>query len=464
MAFSWSVPTTELSCPVCQDFYEDPVLLACSHSFCNACIQQWWATTQKRECPVCKTPSSSSAPPPRNLVLKNLCEAFRLEVETGVVCRLHTEKLKLYCLDHRTPVCVVCRDSINHRNHTCVPVDEAAESSRNRLIHNLKPLREKVKLFNKVKVNLENSEKEIKNQSQGAVEMIRREFKTLHMFLIVEEQDRISRLKRETERETSLVENKIAALISEISVMESTIKTIEEGLKDEDAPFLLKADALTKACQRPLPDDPQQVTPSFLDVAKHLGNMSFNVWCKMKSTVSYTPVILNPNTAHRELQLCDRLTSVKCGPKLPLCFLADRQPERMERHRSVLGRVGFTSGSHSWDVEIGDNQVWALGVIAQEAHRKGDIMSGLWMLRFCNGKYTAFSPSRVSVLQVKDRHGRVRVRLDWDKGKLVLLDPDTNVVIHSFTHAFTDKMFPYVNTWSNLPLRILPMTLSVAAD
>lgn len=397
-------------------------------------------------------------------MLKNLCEAFRLEVESGVVCRLHTEKLKLYCLDHRTPVCVVCRDSSKHRNHKFTPVDEAAESGRNRLMEKLKPLQEKVKLFNKVKVNLENSEKEIKNQSQDTVERIRREFKMLHVFLIAEEQDRISELKREAERETSLVKNKIAALSAEINAMESTIKTIEEGLRDEDASFLLKADSLTKASQRPLPDDPQQVTPAFLDVAKHLGNMSFNVWCKMKSIVSYTPVILNPNTAHRELQLCDRLTSVKCGPKLPLCFLTDRQPERMERHRSVLGRVGFTSGSHSWDVEIGDNQVWALGVIAQAAHRKGDIMSGLWMLRFCNGKHTAFSPSRMSVLPLKDRHHRVRVYLDWDKGKLVFLDPDTNAVIHSFTHAFTDKMFPYVNTWSNLPLKILPMTLSVTVD
>lgn len=464
MASSWSVPTTELSCPVCTDFYKDPVLLACSHSFCNACIHQWWATTHKRECPLCKTPSSANAPPPRNLVLKNLCEAFRLEVESGVVCRLHAEKLKLYCLDHRTPVCVVCRDSISHRNHTFTPVDEAAASSRNSLIHTLNPLREKVKLYNKAKANLENSEKEMKNQSQDAVERIRREFKMLHVFLIAEEQDRISKLKREAERETSLVEKKVAALISEIGAMESTIKTIEEGLRDEDASFLLKADALAKACERPLPDVPLQVTPAYVDVAKHLGNMSFNVWCKMKSIVSYTPVILNPNTAHRELQLCDRLTSVKSGPKLPLCLLADRQPDRMERHRSVLGRVGFTSGSHSWDVEIGDNQVWALGVIAQEALRKGDIMSGLWMLRFYNGKYTAFSPSRVSVLQVKDRHGRVRVRLDWDKGKLVFLDPDTDVVIQSFTHAFTDKMFPYVNTWSNIPLRILPMTLSVAVD
>lgn len=465
MAFSWSVPTKELSCPVCQDFYKDPVLLPCSHSFCNVCVQEWWATKQMRECPVCKTLSSTNTPPPRNLVLKNLCEAFLLEVESGVVCRMHTEKLKLYCLDHRTPICVVCRDSSNHKKHTFIPIDEAAELRRNRLLDNLKPLQKKVKLFNQVKVNFEKTEKEIKNQSRDTEERMRKEFRVLQAFLIAEEECRILELKRDEEQKTSLVRSTIAVLRSEINDMESTIKTVEDGLRDEDASFLLKIDALTKASQRPLPADPQQVTPVFIDVAKYLGNMSFNVWCKMKAIVSYTLVILNPNTAHRELQLCDRLTNVKCGPKLPLCVVTDRLPERMEQHRSVLGCEGFTSGSHSWDVDTGDNQVWALGVLAQEAHRKGDIMSGLWMVRFCNGKYAAFSPSRpTSVLQLKDRPQRVRVHLDWDQGKLFFLDPDTNTVIHSFTHAFTDKMFPYMNTWSNLPLKILPMNLSVTVD
>lgn len=463
MAFSWSVPSKELSCPVCQDYFKDPVLLPCSHSFCNACVLRWWATERTRECPVCKTLSSTNAPPPRNLVLKNLCEAFLLEVESGFVCRQHSEKLKLYCLDHRTPICVVCRNSVNHRNHRFTPVDEAADLGRKGVLENLTPLREKVKLFNEAKVHLERTEEDIKNQARDTEEKIRREFKVLRTFLMIEETNKISALKREQEHKINLVKNEAARLSSEINAMESTIKTVEEGLKDEDTSFLLKVDALTKAAQSPLPDDPKQLTGALIDVAKCLGNLSFTVWCKMKEIVSYTPVILNPNTAHRELHLSEGLTKVKCGPKQPPAVVAHSRPERMESHRSVLGREGFSSGSHSWEVEIGGNQVWALGVMAQEAQGKGDILSGLWMVRFCNGKYTAFSPSRpMSVLPLEDRLQRVKVHLDWDKGKLTYSDPNTNKVIHTFTHAFTDKMFPYMNTWSDLPLKILPLTLSVA--
>ncbi|XP_073329270.1 nuclear factor 7, brain-like [Pagrus major] len=457
----WSVPTGELSCPVCQDTFKDPVLLPCSHSFCSACVQAWWGTKRVRECPICKTVSPTRRPP-RNLVLKNLCEAFLLEVESGLVCSLHFERLKLYCLDDRTPICVVCRDSHQHRHHACTPVNEAAELRRSELLEGLKPLREKVKLFTEMKVNLEKTVEEMKAQARDTEEKITEEFRVLHDFLLREERSRIAALRREEQSKANMMKSRFDVWSLRIHLMESTIKSIEEGMQAEDTSFLLKADALTREVQRPLPDDPKQVTGALMDVAKHLGNMSYNVWCNMKEKVSCTPVILNPNTAHRELQLSQGLTSLSCGPKLPLAALMHSQPERMNQHRSVLGSKGFSSGSHSWDVEIGGNQEWALGVMAQEAQRKGDIPSGLWMLRFSHGKFTAFSPSRQTpVPSPKDEMQRVRVHLDWDNGKLAFSDADTDTVMHTFRHTFTGMLFPYINTWNNVPLKILPLKLSV---
>ncbi|XP_048095364.1 E3 ubiquitin-protein ligase TRIM17-like isoform X2 [Alosa alosa] len=121
----------DLSCPVCCDVFKDPVFLSCSHSICKACLQQFWESKGSRECPVCRMKSSKDFPLP-NLVLMNLCETFlqersqRASAGSGEFCSLHSEKLKLFCLDDKQPVRVVCQASKKHTNHKFQPVDEAA--------------------------------------------------------------------------------------------------------------------------------------------------------------------------------------------------------------------------------------------------------------------------------------------------------------------------------------------------
>lgn len=462
MAFSWSLPRRELFCSVCQDYFKDPVILSCTHSFCYGCVVQWWDTKEVRECPFCRTIITSNNDPPRNLVLKNLCDAFVLEIKSGVFCRLHSEKLKLYCLNHRTPICVICRESNNHRNHTFIPIDEAADMGRKNVLEMLKPMQEKVKLFNEVRVAWGKIEVDIKNQTRDTEEKIKGEFEALRTFLRREEEERIRALKAEETFKTAVIRQEIAALDSKTNDLESTIKPAEEGLRDEDASFLFKLDDIKRAALRTLPCDPKPVRAAVIDVGKHMGNLKFNVWCKMKELVSYSPVILNPNTAHRQMRLSDSLTCVRHAPSEAPYLVVPNQPERMEQHRSVLGCVGYSSGSHSWDVDVRNNEVWALGVMTKEAQRKGQILSGLWMVRFSNGKFAAWSPSHpMCPLPLNEKLCRVRVHLDWDKGMLSFSDPDTHRVIHIFTHRFTDTVFPYMNTWSDIPLKIMSLNVSV---
>ena len=120
----------DLSCPVCTDIFKDPVVLSCSHSFCKACLQQYWETKGSRECPVCRKRSSQKEPP-TNLALKNLCETFIQERgNTHMLCKGHKRKRELFCLDDQQLVCLVCRDSKLHKNHSFSPTGEAASEMK----------------------------------------------------------------------------------------------------------------------------------------------------------------------------------------------------------------------------------------------------------------------------------------------------------------------------------------------
>uniref|UniRef100_A0A4W3GA92 Uncharacterized protein n=1 Tax=Callorhinchus milii TaxID=7868 RepID=A0A4W3GA92_CALMI len=112
------------TCSICLEFYTDPLNISCGHNFCRDCILYCWGTGQESvSCPQCRQQILQRGVRP-NRTLLSLNQ--RLE-EMGIQCEEHEEKLKLFCEMDQREICEVCAMSHDHKNHTVIPIKEAAE-------------------------------------------------------------------------------------------------------------------------------------------------------------------------------------------------------------------------------------------------------------------------------------------------------------------------------------------------
>ncbi|XP_073702182.1 E3 ubiquitin-protein ligase TRIM39-like [Garra rufa] len=431
----------DYNCPVCCEIFKTPVILSCSHSVCKECLQQFWRTKKTQECPVCRRRSSKESPP-LNLALQNLCESFlkerneRRSSGSEEICSLHSEKLKLFCLEDKQPVCVVCFTSEQHENHKFRPISEVVPSYKEELNTALKSLQEKLEKRKSMKEEFEKTIQQIKSQAEHTERQIKQQFEKLHQFLRDEEEATITALRKEEEQKKQMMKEKLEEMNRHISALSHTIKDTEEMMKANDVCFLKEFPVTMERVQISQPD-PQMPSGALIHVPRYLGNLPFRVWKKMQDIVQNTPVILDPNTADSRLVLTDDLTSVRwIKNKQPL----PDNPERFDFCRCVLGSEGFNSGTHCWDVEVKESPWWSLGVTTASNQRKGGVFfnTDVWSVTYGYSDQFGFP--------VKQDLERVRVDLDYDRGRVSFSDPVTNRHLHTFTTTFTDTVFPFFYT------------------
>ncbi|XP_023820367.1 tripartite motif-containing protein 35 [Oryzias latipes] len=435
----------DLSCPVCQGIYDDPLMLPCSHSFCRRCLLRCWEQTRK--CPICRTKCEESQAV-SNRALKSACQSFlsqavrtsdnqnRSSVE---VCNIHLKPLELYCEKDEEPVCVECVPL--HSAHRLLSLKQGESFCKQELEYKDKIFEKKMENFKKMKLKFNNAMEYVKVQAGEAERQIKAEFERLHAVLTREEALCLDALASDETKKIEALQSCMDSLEKDIKKLEELMEGLKKDMQMENLP-LLKDFRVIKRKAQWTKQDPSMPPNSLINISMHVGSLGFKIWKKMQADVTYYPVILDPNSASPWLSLNADLTSAKESPERLSV------PENLERFDPcvfVLGAEGYTSGKHKWDIFVGNIPKWTVGVCKESVLRKKKFTvspgRGVWAIGLSKEKYIIHTAER-NELPVEQGIEKIRIKLNMDKGEVSFWDAGTAKHLVTLTHKFEEKMFP----------------------
>ncbi|XP_030399639.1 zinc finger protein RFP-like [Gopherus evgoodei] len=445
----------EVACPICLEYFKDPVIIECGHNFCRACITQCWErSATAASCPQCReTVQQSNLRPNRQLA--NIVEiakrlSFRAAEGAGGerVSGEHQEVLKLFCEEDQTPICVVCDRSPTHCAHRVVPVEKAAQEYKEKIQAHWKTLREEREKLLGFKLTGEGKNWEYLKQIQEERQKIVSEFQQLRQFL--EEQERLLLVWLEKlDKEIVKIWNENNTKLSEeISRLSELISELEGKYQKPASEFLPDVRCTLRRCKKGKFQQPVDISPELEVRLNHFSQKTvalMEILRKFKDTLpsalettkagslgahTQANVTLDPDTAHLNLVLSEDLRGVKweeIQQELP------DNPERFDTEPSVLGWEGFTSGRHCWEMEVGDRGGWVVGVAKESVRRRGEIRpgEGIWAVGYVLDQFWALT-SPATHLPLSWVPSRIRVCLDCDQGQVTFIDAGDGAPIFTF--------------------------------
>ncbi|XP_025055674.1 tripartite motif-containing protein 10-like [Alligator sinensis] len=452
----------EIKCPICLEHLTDPVTLDCGPNFCRACISDYceiWEEHGPLECPVCRAEFQKGNLCP-NWQLANLVEGIKqLELVPGVedLCMKHKKELNLFCEEDGATVCVVCWRSPKHRAHSVLLIEEAAQKYKEQIQDELEFLREERKRLEDLRVSESQKHQEYQAKTKAERQKVVSEFKRLHQFIKEQERLLLVRLAElEREIETSQEET-VTKLSEEISRLDSLVREMERKCQQPPRDLLQDIRSTLSRCEKgqvqvlgriSLELQTRIKSWSELNLRKRVSLFQDTLQSYLEeSSYSKVTVTLDPDTAHPCLVLSQYRRSVRCADTRQ--HLPDN-PERFDMHCCVLGREGFTSGRHCWEVEVPESRFWAVGVVRESVRRKGQIHfcpeQGIWAVWRCLGQCQALTSPRPTRLSLHWSPRRICVYLDYAAGWVSFLDAGTEAPIFTFPPAsFTrDRIRPWL--------------------
>ncbi|XP_060094576.1 E3 ubiquitin-protein ligase TRIM7-like [Heteronotia binoei] len=450
----------EASCSICLDYFNDPVMIAeCGHSFCRGCLTRSWGESgAEASCPQCRGRAQRNSLRPNQQLASFVEIAERVALQEvgakggvreeeaplcvaavaagkGRVCQKHQEPLKLFCKDDEALICWVCDRSKEHRDHEVLPLEEASQEYKDQFRNCLEILKKERERIVAYQGDIERESQDLLKQTQGEKQEAVAKFRQLHTFLEEQEKLLLAQME-EVEMEVAKKRDQHLAELSEaLSSLESLIREMEEKCQLPASDLLQDArSTLQKYEEKESFENPVDFP---LALKWHIWYFSyFNPPLEVIKRQFKANVTLDPDTAHPWLILSEGQKSVRVGEKAQVLFIS---PERFEMYTAVLGREGFTGGCHFWEVLVGSEESWAVGVARKSVKRKGFFTiapeEGIWAVGKQSGMHGVYIKEYYPPLTVTGELKRIRVCLNYAGGRVAFFDADRAALLYESSGA-----------------------------
>lgn len=436
------------TCPACKRSLEDAVTATCGHIFCRLCLPQPFHMGAQHSsrvllCPLCKE--------------KEKTETLMVPVPLGPLgetyCEEHGEKIYFFCENDAEFLCVLCREGPTHQAHAVGFLDEAIQPYRDRLRSRLEAVsmeRDEIEDIKnredqKLQVLLTQIESK-KQQVEAAFERLQQELGEQQCLL----RARLTELEQQIWKER---DEYILRVTEEVARLEAQVKELEEKCQQPASELLQDVRINQSRCEMKTFVSPEAISPDLVRKIRDLHRKIITL-PEMMSAFSENLVhhletdsgilTLDPQTASPSLVLSEDRKSVRHTRQKQ--NLPD-SPQRFEGFPAVLGSPGFSSGRHRWQVEVqlGDGGGCMVGVAEEGVGRTEKGLSadqGVWAVGISHQRCWA-STSPGTNLPLDDIPRSVAVALDYEEGRVTLLNAETQAPIFTFTASFSGKVLPF---------------------
>ncbi|XP_032903408.1 zinc-binding protein A33-like [Amblyraja radiata] len=440
---SW---TAEIICPICLDFFTDPVALECGHNFCRSCITQSWDREGRNTCPECREQFTDRTLRV-NRALARLSEKARTlslnrtEKESKLQCEEHQEELKLFCETDKKLICVMCAAGQEHKSHSFTLIAEAAEFYKDQVNAAMQSLTKKESEIQQMKQQQKQKISGVLKQSHNLHSKITSQFAELHQILTEKEQRVLADIREEEKKILNTMEKNFGKIEENLKSIQEELLKLQQQMDQKDSVVFLKEEVGRK--RRVRDEAKLSVVDEALPIEKFNCPLSFNMTFKeISDDFKQVSITLDVETAHPELEVSEDRKRVRWTRTRR--SLRDTM-KRFTDWSCVLGSEGFTSGRHYWEVEVAGSWRWRLGVAAESVERKSLATltpeTGVWSIERWDDGFDAFTspPSRLPARPIPRR---LAVYLSYESGTVTFYDADTKNPVDSRSSLNGSHLIP----------------------